>query len=164
MVIGLGLFSNPVYAQNAEIIKLEKELSNAKSDTQKLRLYTELNWLYLFENKDKAKEYAQKQIDLASPKGLKKELAQGYNDMGLVAYRQSQFLVALDWYQKSLIIRQEFQDEYGMASSWSKIGVCYAEMGDYPHALEAQLKALPLFEKLKNTAAVALTLTNLCAN
>ena len=164
LVLWLGLISIPTQAQGSEIIRLEKELSNAKSDTQKLRLYTELNWLYLYENKDKAKEYAQKQLDLADQKGLKKELAQGYNDMGLVAYRQSQFLVALDWYQKSLQIRETRKDEYGMASSWSKIGVCYAEIGDYPHALEAQLKALPLFEKIKNTAAVALTLSNLCAN
>lgn len=157
------VFGNSGFSQNADELKLESELKSARSDTQKLRLYTELNWLYLFENKPKAREFAQKQINLAAEKGLKKELAQGYNDMGLVFNVESDFVSALEWHKKALAIRREINDANGIASSLSKIGVCQTELHRYTEALNAQFEALRIFEKAGNESAQAQTLGNLCA-
>ena len=62
-------------AMNPERIRLEKEISVSGSDTQKLRLMTELHWICLFEDPVAAKKLAESEIQLANAKGLRKELA-----------------------------------------------------------------------------------------
>ncbi|HPI09419.1 MAG TPA: sensor histidine kinase [Catalimonadaceae bacterium] len=149
-------------AMNPERIRLEKEISVSGSDTQKLRLMTELHWICLFEDPVAAKKLAESEIQLANAKGLRKELAQGYNDLGLYHNTQSEYASALVWHRKALSIRKEIKDQAGVASSWSKIGVCLTEMAQYPEALEAQMQARRGFSELKNDIALSQTLSNIC--
>lgn len=143
----------------------EKELAVAKSDTQKLRLMTELHWIYLYTQPNRARQLAEAQISLSKGhKSLKKQLAQGYNDLGLCEQVDFKWMEAIRWHDLAYRIRKEMGDEYGQASSLSKIAVSYGEMGDYARCLENNLKALPLFEKLNQAPAMARLYGNLAAN
>lgn len=150
-------------AKDPDRVRLEKEISLSRTDTQKLRLMTELHWICLFEDPVAAKKLAESEIQLAQAKGLRKELAQGYNDLGLYHNTQSEFASALIWHRKAFSIRKELKDQSGIASSWSKIGVCLTEMAQYPDALEAQMQARQGFSAMKNDVALSQTLSNICA-
>lgn len=148
-----------------QIRQLEKELTIAKSDTQKLRILTELHWLYLYENPGRARQLALQQIDISKAKpSLKKQLAQGYNDLGLCEQVAFKWIEAIRWHEMAYRIRLGLGDEYGQASSLSKLAVSYGEMGEYARCLQYNLKALPLFEKLDNQPALARLFGNLAAN
>lgn len=169
MRIGLILIAflllGPRLAGMAQVAELEKELSTARSDTQKLRLYTELHWLLLYENPARARQLALAQIQMAEGKPqLEAQLAQGYNDLGICEQVDARWMEAIDWHEKSLQIRTRRKDLYGQASSLSKIALSYGEMGDYEKCLLYNLKSLPLFEKLNHQAALARLHANLAAN
>lgn len=144
---------------------LEKELAAAKTDTQKLRLMTDLHWICLYTNPARARQLAETQIAMSKGKpDRKKQLAQGYNDLGLCEQVDFKWMEAIRWHQMAYQIRKEIRDDYGQASSLSKMAVSYGEMGDYSRCLAYNLKALPLFEKLDQKPALARIYGNLAAN
>ena len=77
---------------------------------------------YLFTQPDSSFYFAQLQLDFAKEKGQKKHIAKALNTQGVSFYMQGNYTKAIDYYTKSLKIREEIGDKKGIASSLNNIG------------------------------------------
>lgn len=74
--------------------------------------------------------------------------AAALNELGRIARRLGELDQAIDFHEQARAIRESIADDRGAATSWGYLGTTYRDLGLYPEALEAQLKALALREKL----------------
>ncbi|MBA2613623.1 MAG: sensor histidine kinase [Bacteroidetes bacterium] len=138
-----------------------KTLSTSKVDTVRFWAYSELTWLLKENNKPEALNYAQKLYNESKKTGLKKWIAQGLNDIGIVYYKIGDINKALDYAKQSLSIRRIIGNKKDIASSLSKIGNLTNDKGLYAEAIEIQLEVLKLYEELGIDAYIAQTCNNL---
>jgi len=59
--------------------------------------------------------------------------------------------------QEALVLAEKLDFQHGVARSHQRIGTCYQVMGNYPKALEHQLKALNIFDGLEDKKGVAVS-------
>jgi tetratricopeptide (TPR) repeat protein len=77
------------------------------------------------------------------------------HELGKVAYLRGDYDAALDWYRKSLAIKEQLGDRAGMASSYHHLGIVAQVRGDYDAALDWYRKALAIKEQLGDRADMA---------
>ena len=72
-----------------------------------------------------------------------------YNQLGIIKNRQGHYEKALQYYQKSLDIRQRTlpNNHPHLATSYDNIGLVYSNMREYPQALSFHEKALGIYQK-----------------
>jgi len=116
---------------------------------------------YLFSKPDSAFYFAQILYDFASERDLKKEMANALNAQGISFYIRSDYNQALEYYQKSLKIKEEISDKRGIAGSLNNIGMIYSRQGDYPKALEIYQRSLKIVEEISDNEVIASILTNI---
>jgi len=58
------------------------------------------------------------------------------NNLGIIAYEREEIESALDYHKRSLSIRKDNQDYYGIAQSYNNLGNCYRILGNFDMALE----------------------------
>ena len=90
-----------------------------------------------------------------SKQGLEKKIG--------TSERDSLLAVALDYYNKSLKIREEIQDKQGIALSLKSIGLMYKNKSNMAKALEYFLKSLKIHEEINDKLGTTYTL-NYVAN
>ena len=104
------------------------------------------DYLYKYAKYEEAMSVAKEKLEL--DKGLfgeySADVATGYNNIGLVYYRQGNYPAALEHYNKALEISLEVFGERhpDVAGSYNNIGAVYYSQGNYPAALEHYNKAL----------------------
>lgn len=89
-----------------------------------------------------ALEYYNKSLIIQEESNDKKGLAQSYNNIGgiyknlagnsnpdSISYRQHHLGIALEFYQKSLMIKEEIDDKHGMSISYKNIGQIALDQG-----------------------------------
>lgn len=81
--------------------------------------------------------------------------------IGNAYYAQSEYVSALEYYQKVRSIAEKIADKKIMARNIGNIGAIYLQQGNYPFALEYNLKSLKLEEELGNQEGVATSLQNI---
>jgi two-component system, NarL family, sensor kinase len=148
------------YCQSNTIDSLEK-LTVTQKDTQLAATYNELTWQYRTINKDKAIEYGNKAIALATQLNYKKSIAQAYNDLGIIFYDKENYDSAISLYNKAIEIRKQLNDDLGIAKLYNKIGIVYQREGVFDKGLENQFAALKLFEKCNNDFGISYSLNNI---
>ncbi len=139
-----------------------------------VRLYGLLGWIYIrlkgdYETGRHYSEQALSIIDerLKSSPGvderaqLRKEQAWIYNSLGVMAAQQSHFRQALDYFSRSLAIRESLQDTYGVAICHSNLGGLYVYIGDPVRAIEHSRRCLEIAEAMGDLEAVQRVLSNL---
>lgn len=162
LIFLLAFQINGLLAQFNLVDSLEKLLNKNNSDTIKLQLLSDLNWEYCNSNLEKARNYAEQELDLAIKLSNKKYMAQAYNDIGIVLIKENKFKQAVKYHQNALAIRLKLPNKADIASSYSKIGQCYAEMDEFKPALNYLLKTLTIYKELDNKNYIAYTLNNIC--
>ncbi len=70
------------------------------------------------------------------------------DNIGLYHYSQSNYPLALEFYQKSLIMAEEIGDKAGICKIYESIGAVYLETNNYDKALNYTLKGLTLANEL----------------
>lgn len=78
-----------------------------------------------------------------------------YNNIGEINKYQGNYTSALEFYQKSLKIREELKDERGRSLVLSNIGCICTLQGDYEEALSYQDKALKIAESNNDKRRIA---------
>jgi len=68
---------------------------------------------------------------------------------------------ALIWFDRSLHLSLDANDEKGIGASLSNLGLFYFDAGDYPTALENYRRALPYHERAQSKRNVAITTGNI---
>ena len=116
---------------------------------------------YLFSQPDSAFYFAQMLYDFASEKDLKMEMSNALSTMGVSYYNRSDYINALEYYQRSLTIREEISDKGGIAGILNNLGMIYMKQGDYPKALDYYQRSLEISSKISDTEVKASALNNI---
>jgi tetratricopeptide (TPR) repeat protein len=88
-------------------------------------------------------------------------MASSYHQLGIMAEERGSYDEALDWYRKSLAIKEELGNRAGMASSYHHFGTVAQQRGSYDEALDWYRKALAILEELGNRAGMASSLSQI---
>ncbi|MFX0090236.1 MAG: tetratricopeptide repeat protein [Candidatus Hodarchaeota archaeon] len=80
---------------------------------------------------------------------------------GRIFSRKSDLNSALEHLQRSVSIRQEYGDSYGLADSLNVIGIIYSMKGDFDSALTNLQQSLAIFEEFGNKHPIVKILNNL---
>ncbi len=91
----------------------------------------------------------------------KKSLSHDFSNIGTIYQRQGNYPKALEYYFKSLKIKEGIGDKSGIAITLSKIGIVYSKQGDYPKTLEYYFKSLKINEEFGNKRGIAANLGNI---
>ncbi len=116
---------------------------------------------YLYTKPDSAFYYAQLQYNFAKSKKLKKHMAVAFNTQGISFYFRGDYAKAIEYYTRSLKIREEIGDKQGIAASLNNIGLIYNEQSDYAKAIEYHTRSLKINEEIGDKKAIAVSLGNI---
>lgn len=152
-------------------------LSITKSDTTKLNTLNEISWQHINTgNYESALSFLNQAIDFSKEimhssalsktnrSVIKKNLGKSYNYLGIIYKYKGDYDKSLEYYFKSLKIKEETEDKNGMAASYNNIGTIYTSKNYYDKAVEFYLKSLALFEELKDKNGMAATYNNIGNN
>ncbi len=119
---------------------------------------------YLFTAPDSAEYYAGLQHDFAkdlvekSPKQQRfflDYMAKALNTQGASHYVRGDYEKAKSYYERSLKIRQDIDDQIGVASTRKNIGIIYSEHGDYAAAVKQFNQCLDVYVSLGDKRGIA---------
>jgi len=88
-------------------------------------------------------------------------MATSLNNIGNVYSDQGENTKALDYYNKSIKIREELKDEQGLAMCYNNISNIYNLLGDFEKALDYSFKSLAIREKVGNKKGASISLNNI---
>ncbi len=80
------------------------------------------------------------------------DLAQSYNNLGVIYTDMNDLNKALEYHLKALDLREKHLDEADVAFSCSNISLVYRDMGDYDKALEYNQRALEIYNRVLGLA------------
>jgi len=116
---------------------------------------------YLNSKPDSAFYFAQVLYDFAEKRGLKKEMAWALRNQGVSFYLRSDFVKALDFYERSLNLYDEIADKIGIASALNNIGNIYMIKSDFPKDLDFYRRSLQIKEEFSDKRGMANPLHNI---
>ncbi|MDP2385600.1 MAG: tetratricopeptide repeat protein [Bacteroidota bacterium] len=162
------LFVLSTSAQNGTIDSLLKISETAKEDTSRLNALIEIS--NICEEADiklySEKAYKLSQKLLSNPDKKIKELAKrrmadACNNIGFAFQTEGEITSAINYYKKSLEVRKEIGDNYGIGESLNNIGYLLEQKGNIPDALENYHESLKHYELAKNKRGMAYALNNI---
>jgi class 3 adenylate cyclase len=149
---------------DSAIIFATLELDYAKLKNQKLWEAKACNTLgvawYIKSNYPKAIEWHQQSFAIRKEMGDKSGMATSYNNLGNIYLEQSDYVKALQHYQKALDLI-ETSNKQKASIYYSNIGSIYLVQGIHTKALEQFQKALSLSEELNDKDGVAVAYNNI---
>lgn len=83
------------------------------------------------------------------------------NNIGYVLKQQGNTAKALEWYEKSLKIREQLHDKKGIATSYNNIGLIYNNQGDIAKALDYYKSALKIQKEINDLRGIAISSNNI---
>lgn len=152
-VWGLSLTTSLAQNNLDSIYKVWKD--PARHDTIRLDALDKFIWKgYIYNQPDSAFYFATIHYNYAKEKGLKKFMAYAITTKGGVSYMKGEYSNAVDYYQQSLILKEEIGDKKGIANSFNNIGLVYKEWGNYPKAMEFYTKSLEIQKSIGNKTGI----------
>lgn len=137
------------------------EILQAKPDTNKVKLLSDLCWEYRSKSADSAIIFGEQALELAQNLNFSKGIAQAYNDLGIIYIDKANYRRATDYFYNSLAIREEINDLTGIASIHNKLGIIDQKQGRLKDALEHQISALKIYQQLKHDKWIGYSLNNI---
>lgn len=135
---------------------------DAQPDSNKLKAIKIISWDgYLFTQPDSAFYFAELHFNYAKSKGNKRQMAIALNTQGASFFIQGDNTKALDYYTRSLKIKEELLDEPGVAKSLNNIGLIYKNQGQYNIAIDYYSQSLEIKKKLVDKKGIAASLNNI---
>ena len=131
---------------NAQDLKSLLSVFNNKElpDTSRLIAIGDLAWAYATLNPDSGIILAQKQLILAKETHQKKFEAKALSAIGKSYANKDDYDQALNYYFKSLSLREIIGDKSGVGNCYNNIGILYVEQSNYSKALFYYLKTLKI--------------------
>ncbi|MCE3258666.1 MAG: Tetratricopeptide 2, partial [Bacteroidetes bacterium] len=160
-------------AQSRQTDSLSRLIATAPHDTLKCRI---LSLIAESEGDDNIWPLYNKQLldlaesNLSKPTTAKNPLlhrtysrfkADALNNVGFLHYVQGQFDKALEFYYRSLDIREKINDQTGIASSLSNIGVIYQNQGKMNKVMEVYERGLAIQKKVGDKRGAGISLNNI---
>jgi PAS domain S-box-containing protein len=156
---------------NPKIDSLQKVLTTTTQDTMRANVYVALSEELYLSNIDTVEPLCLKAIQIADAaiskanniekKALLTAEAGAINNIGYVYKQRGNLTKALEWYLKSLKIREEIGNKSGIANSINNIGRIYNIKGDNDKALECYNRSLKIQNEIGDKQGASISLNNL---
>jgi tetratricopeptide (TPR) repeat protein len=91
----------------------------------------------------------------------KKDIGNALRAVGIFHSSKGELVHALQYYEKSLSVMDEIEDQYGIAAALNNIGSVHYERGELDRALEFYRRGYDIFEKIGDKQGIAGTLNNI---
>jgi CHAT domain-containing protein/uncharacterized protein HemY len=137
------------FAQNSRdsLLNVWKDIN--RSDSDRVDAVSKLIWKnYLFTKPDTALLLASEFVQFSHNNNLIKNKAEALNIMGVASSLLGDNKKAAQYYLEGLLIGQEIQDKYGIASSLNNLGMLYGKTGDYEQAIYYLKKNIEINEEM----------------
>jgi adenylate cyclase len=139
----------------ALIDSLEAELTNAKGDTNEVKLLNDLSYEYYRMNPDKGIEYGKNSLKLAKEIDFKIGETAAYIHLANNNIVKSDYNKALEYCERALKINEELDNKSSIAGIYYTMGNIYVSQSDYNKALEYFRKASNMYELLGDEIGIA---------
>ena len=160
LLLFYGLFVNDCFSQNIDSLwRVYRNIKNP--DTSRLEAFNDIAWSLLYTNPDSTYIMGHQELEVARSKRLRKWETQALNTIGASYQVKGNYIMAIDFYQQSLKIREELKDLKGVASSLANIGSIYINISEFDKALQYQKRSLKLAEEMDNKESMASSLNNI---
>ena len=151
---------NNCYSQNIDSLwHVYQDIKN--HDTLRLEALNDIAWSLLYTNPDSTYILGHIELEKARSKKLRKWETSALNTIGASYQVRGNYIMAIDFYQQCLKIREALKDMKGVASSLANIGSIYININEFAKALEYQQRSLKLAEEMGNQASMASSLNNI---
>jgi class 3 adenylate cyclase/Tfp pilus assembly protein PilF len=117
--------------------------------------------VYLYRDPDTAFFFAGLLYDFARERGHQMEMADALNLQGISYYIRSDYDRALDYYKRSLMLREAIPDPQGTSRALTNIGMIYAHQGKNDLALEYYQRSLQILREISDKKVMASVLSNI---
>jgi tetratricopeptide (TPR) repeat protein len=171
----LLLISTGPLAFSQEIDSLKQALVKAKHDTSRCQILSAIieaegDDAVWPEQNERLKKICETNLEKANSETtlskqesfvFKKYYSAALNNMGYLADIKGDIPKALEYYEKSLDIKEEINDKSGMAEALNNIGFIYDNQGDISKALKYYGKSLSIQEEIRDKEGMATSLNNI---
>ena len=152
-----------ILEKRGDFTRAEKVLRKALSQhgehiqaRERARLYNDLAWVYYRLGRfDKSWENCLLVHKLLDRKQHPVELAESYSLMGAINWNRSRYDEALLCHKRCLALREDSNDELGVAASLNNLGLVYRSMGRFKEALESFTKSMKIKQSNSNLPGLA---------
>ncbi len=145
-----------VEADDSVLNKLHHKLKNA-SRAEKVDVYNQLSRYYIYEDAEKAVNYATKALSLAKSIKDKKGEAKAYGNLGMGYYFLSDYDQLLDYYKKSLSTYKSIGDQEGV----NVLATTFYRLDKFQKSLENYKRSLLLSLSANNTKMIITNYKNI---
>lgn len=150
------------HAQDKRAIdSLMRVYNTAKHDTTKILALLKIAARYGLNKVDTAMQIAQNAFERSKKSSFLKGQGISYHIMGVIYSNQGNYIVSLDYFQKSLQINEKVHYKKEMANNFLGIGEVYHAQKDYTLAITYLKKAIKTNEDIKNTSGTSASLNTL---
>tara|TARA_R110001592_G_scaffold17138_1_gene72663 strand:- start:423 stop:2285 length:1863 start_codon:yes stop_codon:yes gene_type:complete len=159
---------------NSKIDSLSQLIKENEHDTLKVKALIELSEILYISDLDTVIKLSEEVISICNDnlgsdisaterKSFMMSMSGAYNNIGFIYDDKGDVIKALEYYHKSLSIREELDDKLGIAVSLNNIGIIYIKQGEPEQALEYYLKSLKVKQQLGDKKSIATSLNNIAA-
>ena len=161
-IVICSIFSYGMFGQNIKFDSLQNLYNNATHDTTRIKLLLDFGEIFEAENPDTAIFFYNKALSLAQTFRqthtidnkqsaiINKLEASSLRYIGIVYDLQGNYLIAFDYYLKSLKIFEKLGNKKGVYKCYINIGNILMYQGNYQQSIDYFLRALKITEELNN--------------
>jgi adenylate cyclase len=135
---------------------LLKILPQTNDNNEKVKLLNRLSHDYFYIKCSEGLKYGSQALTLAQKFGLKEELADAYDGIGMNFMGKGDYDTAINCYNISQNFYEQLNDKKMIARELGNEGLVYNAQSDYPKALKYFLDALDLAEETEDKNEIAL--------
>ena len=165
LLLFLVLSGTQLFAQQQVIDQLEASLGSRRGrglqDSVSVRLMLDLAQEYRRHDPEKALALSQEAEDLSRRISDKPGLAMAFTSSGITYAQQGAWVRALNYFLKSVQLKEELQDQQGMAALLSNIGIIHGKLNDEERALRYHLLAAKSFQENSDRKGLAYSYNNI---
>ncbi|MEK8180304.1 tetratricopeptide repeat protein [Flavobacterium buctense] len=163
----LLLFSIVSWSQNQKIDSLVFVLKKTRNDIDKAQLFNAIADQYKTRDPKLMLDYAQRAYDLAQK--INYELAEGHAllNLGNANIISGNYPKSLQYFTdaqhlfENLDVKNEVEKQKGLAKALGSIGIVFSEQSNYAKALQYYLKAVKIYEQIKEEEKCAKLYNNI---
>ncbi len=155
-----------IHLQDTVVVRLEKQLKSATSDSVRVRKLNALGLRLLNKDLYKANYYMEQALQIVNSSNQPvDELLQKmtYSNTGRVKQKQGDQVNALAYYLKALEIAEKKNDSLGMASLCGNISLVYRYEDNFEKSIEYTKRSIGIKKQLVNSPGIAGSYNNLGA-
>ncbi|AWA28675.1 hypothetical protein HYN48_00455 [Flavobacterium magnum] len=157
------------FAQQNVVDSLKRELAHAKNDIDRAKLLNRIAEGYKTVDPKSLRAYAKKALDLSMGIRYKTEEANARVNLGIANIISGDYRQALQYFSDAQFLfeseinagNKKTEVREGLARTYGSIGIVLSEQSNYAKALQFDLKAVGIYEQLRDTVRCARIYNNI---